>query len=199
MHNTDGCCKFNNFLKIWILTTRCFHDIIFKINFVGLYIMASQGNNIKRTNQEFRDAFLDTGVGEYIEDRIKYADEELISGVSELSTTHKLLLLRNQFNKKIKKIEDKKLRESVANFVNVALLPGKYNKADVGIIYHFAPEVKIEYCKILMECVEEGMFDEEDMQLVENEIALMLSTIEDLHMVQLKELHPSDTEDEPFM
>lgn len=73
--------------------------------------------------------------------------------------------------------------DSEGNFVGNAL----YDLTDIEEIYYVNNFVKVAVAEALVECVEMGMFNSEQMVFVENTINILLSTIEDNHMEQEKE------------
>ena len=146
--------------------------------------MASEGNNTNIKNSELRDVFLGTGVGKYIKRAIKKTDNKPIAGISELHVVQKVKL-KDKIRGKLASIENESLRESVIELLEVTTLEGKYIKEDLEVLGRINPTVKRVYVEMLMACVDEGLFDENEMQLVENEIAFMLSSIVDLNNVNV--------------
>ena len=143
--------------------------------------MATVGNNSSLEIANFRDAFLRDGddlssVGKHIQKEIEISRQEnsSIEGISSLGPRVYLILKSSIMSSEHEVLEKfkaldllKKLMGCTHTAQNIFTLLVANNKS------------KVILCEIMNSCVESGLFRDEEMPGVENEMGLLLNSIED--------------------
>ena len=162
--------------------------------------MATVGNNSKSKPAEVRDAFFDSGEKIYLEEvnwRLNHYGK--IKGMSNFDTIKKYEIYNKMKTKLSKSKHDKYLKQAVLEILATSLQhkslrdepmqdKNYYVAEDIDELYKKSPEAKAILCEMIHECVEDGAFTPDEMEFVENELLVMLATIEDLHLEKVLEL-----------
>lgn len=149
--------------------------------------MATVGNNFSKEPALFRDAF-------FTEEEVSYYEDTIIptlkdggkidSIVSTLNTYHIFKII----DKIRKKLPDQ-TNEETKTMLNLILFQCTINDRMLNHLYNNVhTNLKLVLAETIQECVEEGMFDEAAMANVENFMAVLLGSIDDLHMERILEL-----------
>lgn len=154
--------------------------------------MASIGNNTNGEIADFRDAFMTPDEKEYNSTLNRYMDVHGMY-VGMATTPNIDVAKKRKISSVAYNIIDKMDNLSVSD---KALLCGMITgllaidlcgSNEVWNITALSNIAKVILAQALNDCVEQGLFTEEEMVLVENTMNILLGSIEDLHMEQIKE------------
>ena len=158
--------------------------------------MATVGNNILAKNSRLRDAFMCDSEDKYneqlLEDISRGKRVDMISGYSVGSP-----LVMKLYEAVLDKLSSRCFDTVTMSKYMVQLRyllhiykgePQGQNLAnDYRMIYRIDNEVKVLLSETIIEFVEMGLFTEEQMEFVENQLNIMLGSIEDLHQELIRE------------
>lgn len=160
--------------------------------------MATEGNNIKGKNQKLRDDFL-TDLDGNISTEGKYA-EKFKDKITKGATFDVINCMDfKDYYLIVKEVKTRIMtNDSIngllkTNVLNIweCLTTNEINANILSKLYaSHNPDAKRVLSETLIAMVEEGRFDEEQMQVIENLLGILLSSIEDLHLEQGLELYP---------
>lgn len=106
-----------------------------------------------------------------------------VAGLKNLNETARKYI-REQLIKRIPSLSyDKQLRTSLLYL----LFTKQFDKDNIDTLFFVNNDAKIALFEILNECVEFGLVSHEEMSLLSSVSALMLNSIEDLQMVNIRE------------
>ena len=155
--------------------------------------MATIGNNFSAENEKIRDAFLTKSEVEYSENLPN--NTELLS-VRNLGYS-KIINVYNRTKAKLAKSNKNGLYfEKQLETLQMLLGFTSNKKITRGDMYNFDNEVKNALAETLIDFADSGIFNDTDMIFVENQLNVMLSSIEDAQQVMVRE---QDIDDEEFV
>ena len=152
--------------------------------------MATVGNNSSLEFANFRDAFLRDGdelssVGKHIQKEIEISREENspIEGISSLGPRVYLILKSSIMSSKYQSVEKFKALDLLKK-----LMSAEHSADNIFTLLMADNKSKVIICEIINNCVEFGLFHQGEMQHIENEMGLLLHSIEDYQSCMEKEI-----------
>jgi hypothetical protein len=149
-------------------------------NLLGGKIMATIGNNLSVHNAELRDNFLETEESKHLKQLIaKIKDGESIPNLFNVLSIYQVSRLTHKIKSQLKNYLVKYNKSAVRDFL-------ESKDIDIDFIYqlyYIDGNIKRIYSESIIECIEEGLFDDKVMPHAENFLGIVLGSIEDLHMV----------------
>ena len=152
--------------------------------------MATIGNNFSAENEKIRDAFLTKSEVEYSENLPN--NTELLS-VRNLGYS-KIINVYNRTKAKLAKFNKNGLYFEKQLETLQMLLGFTSKKITRGDMYNFDNEVKNALAETLIDFADSGIFNDTDMIFVENQLNVMLYSIEDAQQVMIREQNIDDEE-----
>ena len=150
--------------------------------------MATIGNNGSAKNAELRDAFFESEAEqEHLDElncNMKYGRK--IDNIMNKLNTYEIVVILNKINERLPKNLDSHTKEKL-NSLRFFLQNADFTEATTQVLYKIDNNIKRIYAEAIIECIEEGLFDEEKMTYAENFLSLVLGSIEDYQAVMEKE------------